>query len=163
MMGRLVPNPRLSCLLALLWLLLAESLSVGNMLLGCVLGVVIGFAVRSTFPRVPRVRAPFKAMAYLILVLRDIVAANFQVARLVLSPIARLRPRIVTVPLDIDEPVIASLLAATVTLTPGTVSVDLDLEGRRLTVHALDAVDDASVIDGIKSRYEARLKEIFAC
>jgi len=163
MMGRLLPNPRLSCLLALLWLLLAESLSVGNMLLGGVLGVVIGLAVRSTFPRVPRVRAPVKAMAYLILVLRDIVAANFQVARLVLSPIARLRPRIVTVPLDIDEPVVASLLAATVTLTPGTVSVDLDLERRRLTVHALDAIDDASVIDGIKSRYEARLKEIFAC
>jgi multisubunit Na+/H+ antiporter MnhE subunit len=49
------------------------------------------------------------------------------------------------------------------TVPGGSVTVDLDLERRRLTVHALDAIDDASVIDGIKSRYEARLKEIFAC
>lgn len=163
MTKRLLPHPRLSILLALLWLLLNGSWSIGHVLLGAVLGVVIGLAVRSTYPEIPRVRAPLKALAYLLLVLRDIVVANVQVARLVLGPLAWLRPRIVSVPLDIDDPVVASLLAATVTLTPGTVSVDLDLARRELTVHALDAADDASVIDGIKSRYERRLKEIFRC
>lgn len=163
MTGRFLPHPRLSILLVLLWLVLNQSLAIGQVLLGVVLGIAIGLLVRSTFPAIPRVRAPLRAMAYVLLVLQDIVVANFQVARLVLGPLARLRPRIVVVPLDLDDPVVASLLAATVTLTPGTVSVDLDLPGRRLTVHALDAGDDASVIGVIKSRYERRLKEIFRC
>ncbi len=163
MTGRLIPHPRLSILLALLWLLLGNSVSLGQVLLGIALGLAIDLAASSTLPEIPVVRAPLKAAGYLMLVLRDIVVANFEVARLVLSPLDRLRPRIVEVPLDIDDPVVAAVLAATVTLTPGTVSVDLDVAARRLTVHALNATDDQSLIDGIKSRYEARLKEIFRC
>lgn len=163
MIGRLIPHPRLSIVLATLWLLLNNSLSFGHVVLGAVLGVTIGLIARSTLPSIPVVRAPLKATGYVILVLRDIVVANFEVARLVLGPLDRLRPRIVEVPLDIDDPVVAAVLAATVTLTPGTVSVDIDVAARRLTVHALNATDDHSVIDGIKSRYEARLKEIFRC
>jgi multicomponent K+:H+ antiporter subunit E len=163
MIGRLVPHPRLSVVLAVLWLLLANSISLGQVLLGIALGLAIGLAASSTLPEIPVVRAPVKAAGYLMLVLRDIVVANLEVAQLVVGPLARLRPRVVAVPLDIDDPVVAAVLAATVTLTPGTVSVDLDVGARLLTVHVLNAADDQSVIDGIKSRYEARLKEIFRC
>jgi len=161
--GRLIPHPRLSMVLVSLWLLLGNSVSLGQVLLGIALGLAIGLAASSTLPAIPVVRSPLKAASYLMLVLRDIVVANLEVARLVVGPLARLRPRVVAVPLDIDEPVVAAVLAATVTLTPGTVSVDLDVGARVLTVHVLNAADDQSVIDGIKSRYEARLKEIFQC
>jgi multicomponent K+:H+ antiporter subunit E len=163
MIGRLIPHPRLSIVLALLWLLLANAISFGQVLLGIALGLAIGLAASSTLPAIPVVRAPLKAASYLMLVLRDIVVANLEVAQLVVGPLERLRPRIVAVPLDIDDPVVAAVLAATVTLTPGTVSVDLDVEASLLVVHVLNAADDQSVIDGIKSRYEARLKEIFRC
>lgn len=163
MTARLFPHPRLAIVLALLWLLLNESLSVGHVLLGAALGSVIAWSVRAALPELPRVRAPLEAGGYVLLVLCDILVANVQVARLVLGPVARLRPRIVVVPLDVDQPMVASLLAATVTLTPGTVSVDLDLVARTLTVHALDAPDDATVVVQIKSRYERRLKEVFGC
>jgi multicomponent K+:H+ antiporter subunit E len=163
MMARLVPHPRLSVLLAVLWLLLNQSLSLGHVLLGAGLGLAIGWGLRSMLPELPRVYAPLKAVVFVVLLLRDIVVANIQVARLVLSPIERLRPRIVEVPLDVDEPTIASVLVAVVTLTPGTVCIDLDLDARKLTVHALDAQDEATVIAGIKSHYERPLKEIFRC
>lgn len=159
----LLPHPRLSTLLALLWLLLNQSLSVGHVLLGAGLGLAIGWGLRSMLPELPRVRAPLKAAGFLVLLLRDIIVANVQVARLVLSPVGRLRPRIVEVPIDVEEPTIAAALVAVVTLTPGTVCVDLDLDARKLTVHALDAPDDATVIDAIKSHYERPLKEIFGC
>jgi len=112
---------------------------------------------------VPPIRRPLAALAYVALVLGDIVVANLRVARLVLSPVARLRPRLVEVPLAVRDPVVASALAATVTLTPGTVSVDLDLERGVLLVHALDAPDDAAVREDIKARYEARLRRVFEC
>jgi multicomponent K+:H+ antiporter subunit E len=162
-MKRWLPFPRLSVVLALLWLLLANGYSAGQAVLAIVLAVAIPLAVRRVFPPVPRIRRPWAALAYVWLVLGDILVANLRVARLVLGPVSRLRPRIVEVPLDVRDPVVASALAATVTLTPGTVSVELDPGRGILVVHALDAADDESVRHEIKTRYEARLKEIFEC
>lgn len=162
-MTRWLPFPRLSVVLAVLWLLLANSFSAGHVVLALLLALVIPMAVRPVFPAVPPIRRPGAALAYVWLVLGDIVVANLRVARLVLGPVSRLRPRIVEVPLDVRDPVVASALAATVTLTPGTVSVELDLERAVLVVHALDAPDDEAVRSEIKTRYEARLKEVFGC
>lgn len=161
-MKRLLPFPRLAALLAVLWLLL-NGFTPGQALLAALLAFTVPLAVRRVHPALPRIRRPGAALSYVLLVLCDIVVANLRVARLVLGPVGRLRPRLVEVPLDVREPAVASALAATVTLTPGTVSVDLDLERGVLLVHALDAPDDASVRLEIKSRYEARLKEIFEC
>ena len=91
------------------------------------------------------------------------VVANLAVARAVLAPSLPIRPRFMRVPLDLREPNAAALLAGMVTLTPGTVSVDLDLDAWVLTVHALLADDEAAAVDAIKHRYEARIKEMFQC
>ena len=163
MTARVLPYPRLSLLVAALWLLLNDSVEPAHLVLAAVLGVALPWYARRILPSLPVVRRPLRAVGYVLFVLRDIVVANFQVARLVLSPLHRLHPRIVVVPLDVTEPLVASLLAMTVTLTPGTVSVELDLERRRLTVHALSAADPATLIHDIKTRYEARLQEIFQC
>ena len=56
---------------------------------------------------------------------------------------------------------LASMLAGTITLTPGTVSADVSEDGKALLVHALDAENPDEVRDDIKQRYERRLKEIF--
>ena len=56
-----------------------------------------------------------------------------------------------------------SLPKTEITLTPGTVSVDIDQERHMLLVHALDVTDVPAAIDTIKRRYEAPLKEIFGC
>ena len=96
-------------------------------------------------------------------VLWDIVVANLEVARLVLGPSDRLHPAFIELPLDIDEPFVATVLASIITLTPGTVSVDIDRDRRMLLVHALDVTDIPAAIDTIKRRYEAPLTEIFGC
>jgi multicomponent K+:H+ antiporter subunit E len=85
------------------------------------------------------------------------------VARLAFGSVTGLRGATFDVPLDLEEPVAVSMLAATVTLTPGTVTLLIDLPGRRLVVHALDEPDPDAVVIQIKQRYENRLKEIFGC
>jgi multicomponent K+:H+ antiporter subunit E len=95
-------------------------------------------------------------------VLWDICLANLQVARIILFvPNAALRPAWVTIPLDLRAPEAITVLAGTITMTPGTVSSDLSACGRALLVHCLHAPDPAGVVTDIKTRYEARLKEIF--
>jgi multicomponent K+:H+ antiporter subunit E len=69
----------------------------------------------------------------------------------------------VRVPLDIHDDFPVTVLASVVSLTPGTVSADIDAERRYLLVHALSVTDTEALVDHIKARYEAPLKEIFAC
>jgi multicomponent K+:H+ antiporter subunit E len=66
------------------------------------------------------------------------------------------------VPLDIRVPEGIATLAGTITMTPGTVSSDLSADGKALLVHGLHVPDEDDTIATIKSRYEARLLEIFA-
>jgi multicomponent K+:H+ antiporter subunit E len=101
-------------------------------------------------------------LAYVCLVMWDIVVANIQVAWIVLTKRnADMRPNWVVIPLDLRSPEAITILAGTITLTPGTVSADLSDEGKSLLVHALDADDPDAVRDDIKQRYERRIKEIF--
>jgi multicomponent K+:H+ antiporter subunit E len=74
---------------------------------------------------------------------------------------ANTKPAWVTIPLDLRTPEAITVLAGTITMTPGTVSSDLSADGRSLLVHCLDAPDPNAVRDDIKARYERRLKEIF--
>jgi multicomponent K+:H+ antiporter subunit E len=150
-------------LLALFWLLLVNELSVAQAVLGLLLGGAIIGATLGLSASAPPIRRPLAALRLLAVFAYDIVVANLAVARAALSPKLRIRPRFVRVPLDVREPGPAALLAGMVTLTPGTVSVSLDLEAGVLLVHGLLVDDEARAAAGIKARYEARLKEIFGC
>ena len=97
------------------------------------------------------------------IVLWDIIVANLQVAWIVLTvPNAKLKPAWIAIPLELKQPEAITLLAGTITLTPGTVSADLSAEGHSLLVHVLHTDDPDGVRDEIKSRYERRLLEIFS-
>jgi multicomponent K+:H+ antiporter subunit E len=162
-MNRLFPLPFTTLAILGLWLVIASSYTVGSLVLGALVAVAIPLWTVRFWPDRPTLRRPLKALAFFLLVCRDIVAANVQVARQVLGPLDRIKPGFVDVPLDLQDPFVATLLAGIVTLTPGTVSIDIDMEKRILSVHALDVPDAAALIAEIKSRYEAPLKEIFAC
>lgn len=94
-------------------------------------------------------------------VLWDILVANLNVARLILSHPGKLRPAFVDVPLGLKGEVAISLLANTISLTPGTVSVEISPDRHCLRVHALDAPDPDGLVQEIKVRYEAPLKKVF--
>ena len=66
-----------------------------------------------------------------------------------------------TIPLALTSPEAITVLAGTITMTPGTVSAELSADGRALLVHGLDVPDPDALVAEIKSRYEARLLEIF--
>ena len=158
----LIPHPFLTLLMTVVWMLLQNDLSWGMAVFGLILGVVIPRATAIWWPDRPVGFRAGRMVAYVILVLWDIVVANFQVAWIVLTrPNAKLRPAWVTVPLDLRQPEAITVLAGTITLTPGTVSADMSNTGRCLLVHVLDTDDPDAIRDEIKTRYEARLKEIF--
>ncbi len=162
MLARVLPPPLLTLTLTVVWLMLANDLSLGGLVMGAILGVAIPLMTRAYWPDRPRIRRPFGMLAYVALVLWDVAVANIVVALIVLlKPVSRIRPAFVTIPLDLRTPEAITMLAGTITMTPGTVTAEISADGRALLVHALDAPDPDAVRDEIKSRYESRLKEIF--
>lgn len=158
----LMPHPFLTLLLAVVWTLLQNQVSSGMVVFGVILGIIIPKLTAAWWPDRPQRFRLRKMIAYSIMVLWDIMVANVEVAWIVLTRSnAKLRPAWVVIPLDVKSPEAISILAGTITLTPGTVSADLSSEGNSLLVHALDADDPDAVRDDIKTRYERRLLEIF--
>jgi len=161
---RLFPHPWLTVELAILWLLLANDASPGNLLLGALLAVVISFLIGEGLWLSPvRFGRPWLLLRLLWHVVVDIVVANVQVALLVLGPTRRLRPAFVHVPLDSTHEIPLTALVSIVSLTPGTLSAELSDDRTRLLVHVLDLDDEAALIALIKQRYEVPLMEIFSC
>jgi multicomponent K+:H+ antiporter subunit E len=160
-MRRLLPHPLLTLTLAILWLLLVNTLSAGHVVLGALLGWLIPFATSPFWPERIRIRHPLTLLHYLGILIVDIVRGSFLVARLILEGPARLRPAFVAVPLALETDLAISLLANTISLTPGTVSAHLSEDKRTLVVHTLDTGDAAALVAEIKQRYEAPLKRIF--
>ena len=162
MLRRLFPHPLLTVLLTLVWLMLVNRVSAGAAAFGLLLGIVIPFLTRAYWPDRPRLRNPRVIADYIRVVLWDIVVANFTVARIVLfMPSDRLRPAWIAIPLELRTPEAITVLAGSITLTPGTLTAELSSNGCALLVHCLHAPDPDAVRDEIKRRYERRLMEIF--
>lgn len=158
---RLLPHPLLTPILAAVWLLLNNSLALGHVLLGLLLGWLIPLFTLRFWPETVRIRRPGVLARFIGVFVLDVFVANLAVARLILGSPRRLRPALVEVPLELESDLAISILANTICLTPGTVSARLSPDRRTLLVHALDAPDPDAVRDDIKARYEAPLKEVF--
>lgn len=162
MLLRLVPHPLLSLTLVLVWLGLVNTFTLGNVILGAAFGLIIPMMTRAYWPDRPKIGRPFRIAEYFLVVIWDIIVANVQVALIILfRREADIRSHWIPVPLDVTSPEAITVLAGTITLTPGTVSATLSADGSAILVHCLHTDDPDEVRDGIKSRYERRLKEIF--
>lgn len=161
-MTRWLPYPLLSLALLGLWLLLNQSLSAGQIILGIVLGIGGALALTALEPPKLRLRRPGAILELSFLVLKDIVRSNIAVAQIILGSRRKdMSSGFLTIPLDLRAPHGLATLAIIITATPGTLWVDFDGDQGLLTIHVLDLIDENAWITTIKQRYERRLREIF--
>lgn len=157
----IVPSIPLSIAVFVFGILLTDNISRGHILLALVLALLIPQVARRLereFAHIGTLRPLPKLIAVM---LYDIVRSNINVARLVLGREADIHPGWVWVPLDLTNIHGITALASLITLTPGTVSAELSDDRRYILIHALHLDDPEALIEEIKTRYEAPLKEIF--
>ena len=161
-MTRLLPFPLASAGLLVLWLILNQTLSLGQFLIGCVVALVGGWMLVSLqLPKV-RIRRTGTLLRLLGLVLVDVVRSNIAVGGIILGLGRRQRtPGFVNIALKLRNPYGLAALACIITATPGTLWLNFDAGEGVLTIHVLDLVDESEWISTIKTRYECHLLEIF--
>lgn len=161
MIARILPMPMHSSLLLIVWLLL-NGFSAGQLLLGTILAIGIPLLTSPFADRHSKVKKPFAMAVYLLRLLWDIVVSNLEVARRVLRSNRKLNPGFIAYPLELTGDLPLTVLASTISLTPGTVSVDFSEDKQWLYIHALHIDSEQDIIDSIRERYEQPLKEIFS-
>ncbi|EON93701.1 pH adaption potassium efflux system protein PhaE [Marinobacter lipolyticus SM19] len=154
------PQPWLSVTLFVVWQFLSNDISGASVVMGLILAWLIPQLTQGFWPERPTLSRPWRMPGYLLRVLVDIVVASITVARLILSGRTP-KPVFVSYPLELEQPMAITILASTISLTPGTVSADVSDDQRILLIHTLDASNEQDVIDAIKQRYEKPLLEMF--
>jgi multicomponent Na+:H+ antiporter subunit E len=162
--------PVLGIALGVLWLfvrgppftptgLLAEFLP------GLAFGLPVAYLLRNFYAAevdlTGAVRAVPPAVAYAALFAKELLTANLDVAYRVLAPSMPIEPGVVEVPLRVQSDLAVTTIANSITLTPGTLTMDYDDDTNTLYVHAISGADRESVVDPIRSWEDYALR-IFA-
>lgn len=162
MLRRLFPHPLLSIVLFLTWMLLVNQVKIGSLVMALILAITIPLLTAAYWPNRPPLKNVPAFAAYLLLVMWDILVANIQVAKIILFMRREdIRSAWIPVPITLRSPEAITMLAGTITMTPGTVTADMSSCGRVLLIHSLHAPDPDAIREDILSRYESRLKRIF--
>lgn len=161
-MKLLLPYPLLSLAILAMWLLLNQSVSAGQLLLGTLIALSGGWSMQALDPAKAKLKRPLSWIVLACIVFADIVQSNIAVAKIILKPSSRKgAPGFMAVPLDLRHRYGLSILAIIITSTPGTIWVNFSPSSGMLLIHVLDLTDEQEWIDIIKNRYERRLREIF--
>ncbi|KQV55007.1 cation:proton antiporter [Pelomonas sp. Root1217] len=161
-MKRWLPAPLLSGGLFALWLLLNQSLGLGQALLGAGVAVVMPLLMAPLRPAAGPLRQPRVLVRLILHVGADVMTSALDVAQGVLRAGRQApRGRFVVVPLDLRKPHALAALAMITTVVPGTVWCELAPDRSALLLHVFDLSEEATFIAHFKARYEQPLLEIF--
>ncbi|MGV2098279.1 Na+/H+ antiporter subunit E [Rhizobium sp. 21-4511-3d] len=148
-------------LLAIAWAAVSGSASPHNLLLGFVLGAIALAIVRQSIGRGAYVFRAGRIVSLALLFLKELALSAWTVALTVLKPRMDIKPGIFAFPLTVDRDFEITLLANLITLTPGTLSVDVSDDRRTLYVHALDCSNPQAARKAIAEGFERKIMEAF--
>lgn len=151
----------------IIWLALTSFLDVQEIVAGIVVALLVSLAAgqflftSTAQPGVPR--RLVAAVRYFLKFLWEMIKANFHVAYIVVHPLVPIKPGIIKVTTTLSRDTALTVLANSITLTPGTLTIDVDTRTHALYIHWIDvaATDIRPATEMIGSRFEHLLKEVF--
>jgi len=149
--------------LALGWAAATGSFTLPNLLFGTVVSIAGLFVVRQSVAKPQLLPRALRILSLALLFIKELMLSAVRVALLVLRPNlnAHIRPAIIAYPLKLTGDAEITLLANLITLTPGTLSVDVSADRRFLYIHAMHVTDREAFIDELANGFEAKVAGVF--
>lgn len=151
----------MNILLALTWAAVTGSFTLANIVFGFVLASAALYLIRGQVGSLGYFRRAGRIVSLTLLFLYELMMSAWKVAVLVMTPKMDLKPGIFAYPLRVDRDFEITLLANLITLTPGTLSVDVSEDRRFLYVHAIDCSDADQTRRDIADGFERKIMEAF--
>jgi len=147
-------------LFGVLWVFVRGAEPTASSVLGnLVVGSAVGFPVAYIFRRLYEdefalerlLRIVPYLVAYVFVFTKEVLVANFDVAYRVLSPGMPIEPQVILVPLRVETSSAVTTIANSITITPGTITLDHDPDENALYVHLIDGRDPEAVVEPIRT------------
>lgn len=150
----------MNILLTFVWAALTGNFDFTNFLFGFLLSFGIMWLISRSNGDTRYFTLMLKVLAFIGFFFKELIRANIEVAYDVITPRFHMTPGIVRVPLDANTSLEITLLANLISLTPGTLSLDVSDDQKVLYVHSMYIADKEEFIRGIKDGFEKRLLAI---
>lgn len=147
-------------LLALIWGALKGEFNLANLVEGFILGYAVLFLMQPVIGKAPYFTKVVQALGLGFFFLKELIVANFSVAYYVIAPQERMHPAIEAIPLEPAKDISITLLANMITLTPGTLSIDVSPDRKYLFIHNIAVEDIEKSRKEIKETFERRILEV---
>lgn len=144
-----------------IWGAISASFSPANLVLGFAVGALSLWLIRRELQPVIYPVRPLRLLLLTLSFFKELAVSATKVAWMVVQPKMVLKPGIFSYPLTVKTDFEIALLANLITLTPGTLSVDVSEDRRTLYVHALDCADPGGLRRDIANGFERRIREAF--
>jgi multicomponent Na+:H+ antiporter subunit E len=150
----------LNLLLSLAWMALTGQFTPINLIIGFALGYILLWIMQRTGKPSVYFLKGRRVVHFILFFAWEVIDANIRVAYDVLTPRHHMTPGIVAIPLDAKTDSEITILANLITLTPGTLSLDVSADRRVLYIHAMYVQDVDQFKKNIKEELEKRLLEV---
>lgn len=147
-------------LLAIIWVLATGTLTEENFIFGFLISFGILYVItinkqdRTYFTLIP------KLLSFFSFVLWEIIKANLVTVKESLYAKSKLKPAVIKVPLTVESDLAITILATMVSVTPGTLVMDISDDKKVMYVHVMHVKDKQDFIDEVKNKFEKRLMEV---
>ena len=151
----------INIMLSIAWAALLGEFSTVNMIAGFVFGYFMLWIMQYIWGSTNYSAKLWQVITFVGFFIKELFIANLRVAYSVLAPASQMRPSIVAIPLDIESDAEITMLANLITLTPGTLSLDVSSDRKVLYVHGMHVYDLEQFRQDIKNGFERKVREVF--
>jgi multicomponent Na+:H+ antiporter subunit E len=150
----------LNLALAIVWQVVTGAFSLGGLVAGFCVGYVVLWIARPMFGDSQYFGRLWRIVGFFLYFLKELIVSSLRVAYDVVTPPIHARPGVIEVPIEAKTDLEITLLANLITLTPGTLTLDVAPDRKSLYVHAMFAGDPETVRAEIRNGMERRLLEV---
>ncbi len=150
----------LNILLAFTWMFLKNEYSGNTFIIGYILGLLILIVFRHFFNERFYMLRVYAVMKLVLLFFRELLLSNIAVLKVILKPRLTITPGIFALETKLTKDWEITILANLITLTPGTLVVNVSADNKTLYIHAMDLADKQEAIDNIKNTFEKAIMEV---
>jgi len=146
--------------IAFLWMFLTVSFNASPFIVGFLLGALMLWITKGFFPGRFYMHRVWAVICLIGLFFKELISANIQVLSLIIQPKMPIKPAIFALPIVLEKDWEITLLSSLITLTPGTLVLDVSEDSKTLYIHALNYGDADEAIDSIKNTFEKAIQEV---
>ncbi|PZX04773.1 multisubunit sodium/proton antiporter MrpE subunit [Psychrobacillus insolitus] len=147
-------------IIAVTWMFLSISFKPTTFIVGYLLGLFMLFFLRKSFSTRFYMEKVWAIIKLVLLFLKELTLSNISVLKLIIKPEMPIRPAIFAMPTVLEKDWEITLLSSLITLTPGTIVIDISDDNKTLYIHSIDFEDIDDAVKSIQDTFEKAILEV---